>query len=365
MSVLAGARNGLQRALLGAERAVSACRRRRLDLQRLERPAVQPYLGWGTTDTLHLQARVLSDRRAVGGSATDPWWRNARAMVSRFLTSEVPGAVLRVTADGSSATVTTGDEGYARVELARTGSSTGWVDTRWQLEVPAADIGDTHGRALVPPVDARFGVISDLDDTVLRTGITSTVTMVSTTFFNNAHTRLPFPGVAEFYRALHADGRNPIFYVSTSPWNLYDLLEEFLRVRGIPAGPMFLTDWGIDRQTFIQPDTRAHKLGAIQRVLTAFPGLPFVLIGDAGQHDPEIYRDVVLAHPGRIATVYIRTLDVPGRAAALGRIRDEMEAAGVPFRYGPQTLGAAVHARGLGLIDDEGEAQVRSAVAAG
>lgn len=323
-----------------------------------------PYLGWGTDEVLYLQARVLSDHRAVEGSTVDPWWRNARAMVARFLTSEVPGAVLRVTVDGTTATVTTGEEGHARLEVERSGTATGWIDVTWQLVLPAPASNDpVRSHALVPPAGARFGVISDLDDTVLRTGITSTVTMVSTTFFNNAQTRLPFPGVAEFYRALHADGRNPVFYVSTSPWNLYDLLADFLEVRGIPSGPMFLTDWGLDRHTFVQPDSRAHKTTAIERVLAAYPGLSFVLIGDAGQHDPEIYRDVVRAHPDRIAAVYIRTLDVPGRAEALDRIGDELDPVGVPFRYGRETLGAAEHAEQLGLIDTAGVEQVRGAVA--
>lgn len=355
-------RSALQAGAEQVSRLIALLRRRRMLRHGVDDPVLVAYTGWGTADVLHVRARVLSGPGAVEGSAVDPWWRNALATVRRFMTSEVPGAVVHVQAGGTPATVTTDHDGYARLRVPNTTGATGWVDVEWTLATPPpVDDGPVRARALVPRDDARFLVVSDLDDTVLRTGITSTMTMISTTFFNNAYTRLPFPGVAAFYRALHQDGRNPIFYVSTSPWNLYDLLTGFLALRGIPAGPMFLTDWGIDRQTFIQPETRAHKLDAIDTVLAARPDLPVVLIGDAGQHDPEIYREVGLAHPDRVVAVYIRTLALPGRRPSLERIRTELADVGVPFGFGPDTAAAAEHAARLGLIDPGAVAAVRAA----
>ena len=84
---------------------------------------------------------------------------------------------------------------------------------------------------LTPPPSARFGVISDIDDTVLVSHVTSPFKMALVSLFGNAHTRSPFPGVAEFYQALQGGvggaEQNPIFYVSSSPWNFYDLLHFF------------------------------------------------------------------------------------------------------------------------------------------
>src|SRR5690606_8381108 len=98
--------------------------------------------------------------------------------------------------------------------------------------------------AIIPPENARFGIISDIDDTVVRTDVANLLRMLRLVLLTNAHTRLPFPGVAAFYRALHAgDGgpfTNPVFYVSSSPWNFYDLLTEILDVHDIPAGPLYL-----------------------------------------------------------------------------------------------------------------------------
>ena len=87
------------------------------------------------------------------------------------------------------------------------------------------------GRVLVPPSDAEFGVISDLDDTVIQSDVIRKLRMLVKLALSNAHTRKPFRGVAAFYRALHR-GRNPFFYVSKSPHNLYSPLVEFLQHQG-------------------------------------------------------------------------------------------------------------------------------------
>jgi phosphatidate phosphatase APP1 len=103
-----------------------------------------------------------------------------------------------------------------------------------------------------PPPSAQFGVISDIDDTVIRTDATRLLRMLKRTLLENARTRLPFEGVAEFYSGLHARrtvrALNPVFYVSSSPWNLYAVLTDFLEHQGIPLGPLMLRDWGISER---------------------------------------------------------------------------------------------------------------------
>jgi hypothetical protein len=102
-------------------------------------------------------------------------------------------------------------------------------------------------RVLVPSSRARFGLISDIDDTVVYSNVTRKLRMVFTAAFSNARTRKPFKGVAAFYRALHA-GVNPVFYVSKSPWNLFAPIVEYLEVQGLPAGPVLLRDFGLRPQ---------------------------------------------------------------------------------------------------------------------
>jgi phosphatidate phosphatase APP1 len=137
-----------------------------------------------------------------------------------------------------------------------------------------------------------------------------------------------------------------VFYVSNSPWNLYDLLEDFLDVHGIPRGPLLLRDWS-PRTTLKAGE--AHKLAAIQQLLDAYPGLPVVLIGDSGERDPEIYRQVVLRHPGRVLAVYVRDV-APERHADVRAIAAELAAHGVELVFSPDTEAARRHALDHGLI---------------
>ena len=181
--------------------------------------------------------------------------------------------------------------------------------------------------------------------------------MIRALFLHNAHTRLPFPGVDSLYRALQAGpdglGLNPIFYVSSSPWDLYDLLEEFMRVHRIPAGPLFLRAWNFAPHKLLRMRHREHKLALVRNLLDTYPALKWVLIGDSGQHDPEIYREVVRRCPERIIAIYIRDASEADRDAAVRQIVSEARANGVEMVFVEHAVEAAEHAAGQGLIRKE------------
>ena len=148
------------------------------------------------------------------------------------------------------------------------------ADGRCPLADRRREISAEH--EIVSPDDAaQSGVISDLDDTVIETNVTSFLTAAKLTLLGNAKTRKPLEGVAALYSSLHlgAAGRplNPIFYVSSSPWNLYDLLCEFLQLNEIPKGPIFLGDYGIDRTKFIKKRGHRDKLDRTLVLMAAFP----------------------------------------------------------------------------------------------
>jgi phosphatidate phosphatase APP1 len=215
------------------------------------------------------------------------------------------------------------------------------------------------GHVLVPG-RARFAVISDLDDTVVHSSATNVMKMAWIVVRNNAYTRLPFPGVSAFYEALRrgpeAGLENPIFYVSSSPWNIYDLLEDFLDVHGLPAGPLFLKDWSPTNLG----KHHDHKLGIIRTLLATYPDLPFVLIGDSGEKDPEIYRQAVVEHPGRIEAIYIRDVTSDERDAEVTKIAAEVEAMGTTMVAVPDSTTAAEHAASIGLISPDAPDRVRA-----
>jgi phosphatidate phosphatase APP1 len=164
--------------------------------------------------------------------------------------------------------------------------------------------------------------------------------------------------VAAFYHALRkgASGhaRNPLFYVSSSPWNLYDLITQFLDFQGIPAGPVMLRDLDIDLGLASSRRHHEHKRENIRRVLSTFADVPAILIGDSGQQDPEIYRDVVREFSGRIKAVYIRNVSQSAeRSQSIQRLADEVLAAGSSLVLADDTLAAARHAAEQGFISPD------------
>jgi phosphatidate phosphatase APP1 len=213
---------------------------------------------------------------------------------------------------------------------------------------------------LLPPATAAFGVISDMDDTVLQSRVTNFLRAARLLLLENARTRLPFPGVAAFYRALVAGtgggAGNPIFYVSSSPWNIYDVIADFLEAQEIPAGPLLLRDWDLRG---MGGRHHRHKSQHIAEILETYPGLPFVLVGDSGQEDPEIYSAIVREHPGRILAIYIRDVSKdPVRIAAIGALADQVREGGTPLVLADDTLAAARHAAEHGWIREDALGEV-------
>ena len=176
---------------------------------------------------------------------------------------------------------------------------------------------------------------------IMRSLLVTLLRMILTVALSNARTRMPFHGVAAFYRALHA-GVNPLFYVSKSPWNLYAPLVEYLEVQGLPRGPLLLRDFGWRRE-------KEHKRKAIEDILNTYTKLPFVLIGDSGEHDPEIYAGIVHRFPKRIRAVYIRSVD-PRRISEIETLAREIAKTGCQLVLAAEAEPAAAHAAAEGLI---------------
>ena len=347
------------------------------------------YRGYGTREVLRLQGRVLKDKNIPLSTDEDSTWDNIVSMYKRFNSAEIGGARVRGQVGDAEEEVLTDSEGYFELTLNPTMLPEGEV---WHsvavhlLEVPGG-VKDVHvdeegeldvslngvpteavGTVLVPNQNAQFGVISDIDDTIVRTNATNLLRMAQVTFFNNARSRLPFEGVAAFYQALQLGSTgqvfNPIFYVSSSPWNLYDLLTDFMDVHAIPAGPLFLQDYGLDRNKFISADHDEHKIARIERLLDLYPHLPFILIGDSGQADPEIYSTILEKYPDRILAIYIRDIHpakpLDERDRDVQALVEKSREANVDLLLVPDTLAAAEHALANGWIREESLALVRA-----
>ncbi len=343
------------------------------------------YRSYGTVNRLYIKGRVLKEKAIPKSSDEDSIWKNLVSMYKRFESDEVPHARLSVNFQNKAYEVTTDDEGYFTVNHL-TETPLTWGDMWYEADVELIDapISFSTGlkstaHVLIPPVDSEYGIISDIDDTIVKTTATDLLAMAKNTFFHNAHTRLPFAGVSEFYKALqlgrNGKRNNPFFYVSSSPWNLYDLLIDFLDVNDIPEGPLLLRDFGLDANKE-SADHMGHKFKEIKNILLAYPHLNFVLIGDSGQEDPKIYREIVKKFPGRILAIYIRDVQLADREKIAIEISKELVGDKIEMVIVDNTVEAAEHAARMGLIyadaipqivadkkQDEGEISGKEALA--
>lgn len=323
---------------------------------------VVPYRGYGTTETIRVMARVIRDPSITRGLKPATSLGNLRDTWRRVSSAEVPGAVVEIAAGSATLRVRSDDEGYIDAELPCPPERHGpWVPVRLTLLEPQPPQETvSFAECLVPDPSAEFGVISDIDDTIVKTGAASYIRMFRSVVFHNARTRTPFEHVGDFYLELsHGSSStrpvNPLFYVSSGPWNFYDVLDDFLLLNRIPQGPILLQDYGLDDEKLIHADHHAHKLEQIEGIFGTYPHLPFVLIGDSGQADPEIYESVVRAHPDRVRAIFIRDVSHAVRDEEVRSLGEATRSLGVELHLVPTTEQARNLAERDGLIRRRGQ----------
>jgi phosphatidate phosphatase APP1 len=178
---------------------------------------------------------------------------------------------------------------------------------------PINNNNEFNGEILIPSETADFGVASDIDDTILHTGVISKLKwrLLINSLFKSPLNRKAIEGSSDFYSLLHTGksgkNANPIFYVSHSPWNMYRYLEYFLNKNNFPKGAILLRTMN----NILGKDVgeKPQKQKEIINILKTYPDLPFILIGDAGEHDADIYMEIVSNHPNRIKAIYLRSVN--------------------------------------------------------
>lgn len=189
----------------------------------------------------------------------------------------------------------------------------GWVEIETVL--PASDqrrfVG---GVQLLPP--EGLSVISDIDDTIKISDVTDKQALLANTFLRAFR---PAPGMSELY-GRWAESGVAFHYVSSSPWQLFPALDRFLGREGFPRGSFHLKQFRLKDESFFNlfQEGEAHKIPIIESILADFPGRKFILIGDSGERDPEIYGEIARRHPGQIVRILIR--DVTDQAQRPDRL---------------------------------------------
>ena len=333
--------------------------------------------GHGTPRQVVVRGRVLDGPEPTTALVGESTWAAVRRTARRFWSDELPDVPLLVRLGDVEARTVTDHDGYFEVSLDPVLAEDAGPLVRGTVTLA----GDYRGLASRPEVPIEVAVsggtqdvavISDVDDTILLTGVERVLRMIWQTVAGSSLTRETFPGAPAFYRALaRVDevSTRPVFYVSSSPWNLHDFLAAFLSRHGFPPGPLLLRDLlGVDARR----SHGSHKHARIDEVMTMHPDLRFVLIGDSGEHDPAIYAEVVRRYPGRVLAVYIREVRAelllapePDEHTADPDGHPDRLPGGVPILYAADTAAMARHAAELGLLPHAAAESVVAAVSAG
>ncbi|MBE9062504.1 App1 family protein [cf. Phormidesmis sp. LEGE 11477] len=328
---------------------------------------ILPYKGYGTPERICIKGRVLEKEGIRSLKEDANVAKNLVNMYRRFDSDEVPHATLKVCIGDCQKTVEANGEGFFEAELS-VESSLSTADIWHKVYIELLDppprkqkVVAAEGEVILVTSSAHFGVISDIDDTVVYTAANNPLEMIRIAYLGNARSRRPFAGVAPFYQALQKGktvggsfAGNPIFYVSSSPWNMYDLFDKFVVDNDIPTGPILLRDIELSPANLMSFSHGDHKREQIDPLLSRFPDMPFILFGDSGQKDAEIYAQLVKDYPGRIMAVYIRDAlpDDEARHQQIEQIAEEIREAGVEFLLFLETVDAAKHAASKGWIEE-------------
>lgn len=330
-------------------------------MKRGRTPGVIPYIGYGSTEWVRVLGRVLylpqtplqeteqhdeSLRPVVAQVARVRGWRS-------FTSVHVPYSPVRVLIDGEPITEVASDRGGVIDHVVPVKLSPGWHTVTLQTSGAGAGHAETaHAPVYVADPAAHFGLISDVDDTILNTALPKPLVAAWNSFVLDEHARTSTPGMPVLYDHLLAKHPgSPVIYLSTGAWNVAPALSRFLERNLYPMGSLLLTDWGPTTDRWFRSG-KDHKTRELARLAREFPDVKWVLVGDDGQHDEELYQRFATAHPENVAAVLIRQLSVGQAVLAGGRSKARLQrsVSGVPWVYGPD--GATLHQelRNLGIL---------------
>ncbi len=330
-------------------------------------PKILPYRGFGDNSDIFVKGMVIEDKGLAEPADRHKVWQNTLAMIKRFASDEIPGVRVQAEFMGISRISETDDDGFFYFhfnvdEISDTILKEHWHSVTFKLlDEIVEDQPETTAEGLVRIVSTQEKriIVSDIDDTILISHSTRTIQKLRLMLFKNALTRLPFKGISSFYQALEKGENNnsyyPFFYVSSSEWNLYDLLKNFFDHNNIPKGVFMLRKLEDSIYKFWKSGqgNHEHKYDKIKFLLEFYKNQNFILIGDSGQKDPEIYDRLAHEFPGRIEAIYIRKIGSKVYFKNIEQVNSRLEKVNTSYLQVEDTLDAAKHALSNGYINKE------------
>ncbi len=330
-------------------------------------PKIQPYRGFGNLKEVFVQGMVIEDKGLVKPEDRHKVWQNMLATIKRFSSDEIPGVKVEAVFYGIKKTAVTDEDGFFSFRFDVEELASGLVERSWhpvqfrlldEIVDDQPQIFATGTVRIINPGEQRI-IVSDIDDTVLISHSTQTFRKLKLMLTKNALTRLPFEGVSDFYQALRKGKSKAedytFFYVSSSEWNLYDLLDDFFEHHNITRGVFMLRKLNASILKFWKSGqgNHDHKYDKIKHLLEYFENQKFILIGDSGQKDPHIYKRLATEYPGRIESIYIRKVTSRISFKDTEQLYTQMKEVNTDYLEVENTEAAISHALKSGFINKE------------
>ncbi len=324
---------------------------------------INTYLGHGTNTVFRATGRALEGEN-INFETNQHFFKTLRNIYKQFESDEIRNTPIKLILPNNQVIETVTDhEGYYHVQLAVPSLSEyrdkdGWISysvsfNNKHLDSQISEQNQFESKMLIPTHTADFGIISDIDDTILHTGVASLFKwrVIANTIFKNYDKRAATKGIVNLYQKLQLGTNNhpinPFFYVSNSPWNLYDYLSAFLKKNNFPKGPVLLRDFRTPFDKTPKPKT-PHKRSEIINLLQLYPDLNYIMIGDSGEKDIDIYTKIAIEHPNRILAIYIRNVNHSGKEKRIKKIINSFNHCPILLIQNPDE--AIRHAKDLGYI---------------
>lgn len=327
---------------------------------KVEKVHIVPYRSYGTSVRLYIKGRVL-DNSPLEFLDSHTFWQTLKNSFKQFNTHEIPDIKVCLTIGDSKLYTVTDKKGYFLFndvlgeDVTKYADAEGWVNYAITVPTePQATVKSVFkGEFLIPEKEADYGIITDIDDTILKTGVTSFLKwrLIFNSFFVNAFRRMPLEDTPELYKKLHkgVEGKekNPVFYISNSPWNMYQYLKLFLDNNNFPRGPILLRSFSSIFKRAVA-DEKPHKQKEILNLLDTYKDLKFILIGDSGEHDASIYTDIAAQYPDRILCIYLRSVRHKRKMQRVKSVVDNFRT--TPVLVVEKSIDAEAHAKQSGYI---------------
>ncbi|MDT0676256.1 App1 family protein [Autumnicola musiva] len=282
--------------------------------------------------------------------------RHAFSIIHMFRIKPLPNVKIRLKFRGLDVTTKTQDDGYFRFSIPFTEElESGWHS--YEIICELHEFGIIEKGELLKPYESKFAIISDIDDTFLISHSNSFFKKLYVMLSKNVNKRKIFDDVVKHYRALSIAGQdskeasNSFFYVSSSEWNLYEFIEEFARIHELPKAVIKLKKIKTGIRDFLSSGrgSHNHKYEKIKDIISFYPKLQYVLLGDDSQKDPYLYERICKTYPLSIGAIYIRQTK-GSQKKEVQEILKNIEDMGVVTCYFRNSEKAIEHSREVEII---------------